>query len=171
MPSTLAIYILVGVSFFSSLASLPIPNILAPMESSLTLTAPSNGSAVTTLTTSPTSLSNMSGYLVVATYSDSFCKTPLSAVIRVLNRCYGIGPFAYVYITATKSSYRIDEFTDDRCLVYSKSTGASFTDGVCGAQLRIVSFSLTSQWVTDIATISLRWINSRISMRPYTIQL
>jgi hypothetical protein len=70
MPPTLAIYILVGVSFFSSSASIPIPNILAPMESSLTLTSPSNGKAVTTLTTSPTSLSEMSGYLVFATYSD-----------------------------------------------------------------------------------------------------
>ena len=170
MPATLAIYILVGVSFFSSLASLPIPNILAPMESSLTLTAPSNGKAVTTLTTSPTSLSEMSGYLVVATYSDSLCKTPLSAVTRVLNSCYRIGEFAYVYITATKSYYRFDQYTDSLCRQFSKLTSASFTDGEC-AQQTIVSFGWRCEWATNITTVSLRWLNSRISMILNTIQL
>ena len=170
MPATLAIYILVGVSFFSSLASLPIPNILAPMESSLTLTAPSNGKAVTTLTTSPTSLSEMSGYLVVATYSDSLCKTPLSAVTRALNSCYRIGYRAYLYVTATKSSYRIWEYTDWLCKFINKTTSASFTVGGC-AQQTIVSFSRTSEWATDIAIFSLRWMNSRISLILNTEQL
>ena len=165
MPPSLAIYILVVGSLLSSLASFLVPNILDLEE--LSLTAPSYGSAVTTAKSSLTSLSEVTGYLVVVSYSDSLCKTPLSAVTRVLNSCYQIGAGAYQYNSATSSSYRIVEYTDSLCKSSSKTTSTSYTNGACAKQTK-VSISSTSVWTPDIATVSVRWMNVRIPLILHT---
>lgn len=80
---------------------------------------------------------SLSGYGVDATYSDNTtCTTFAAAMVYPLNACFFFsGPvgFTNAKITATSSSYTLQQFSDEKCSVMSGSATTTPYASTCGA--------------------------------------
>lgn len=80
---------------------------------------------------------SLSGYGVDATYSDNTtCTTFAAAMVYPLNTCFfysGSVGFTNAKITATSSSYTLQQFSDTQCSVMSGSATTTPYTSTCGA--------------------------------------
>ena len=110
MSPPLATFILLSGNLISSSASS-----LARIKLSL-----ENLSTIKSLAASPigtTSLDTtaLTGYIALASYSDTSCGTPFEVGFVALNTCFPASNSTYSSITATSRSYRVGKYSDSLC--------------------------------------------------------
>ena len=157
MSPSLAIYILAVGSLLSSSASFPETTNLAFEESPISkyLTDFSVGPAVTNLRKSLSSLAEATGYITLVSYADSLCKTPLNAVVILLNNCQQMSENQYSYYTATSSTWGFGAYKDSQCKVAINATVIPYSYDVCFNKTRL-SITSTNKWTTDLSTFLIR---------------
>ena len=108
------------------------------------LTTSAIGPPITSLETSLTPLSLLSGYVGYARYSDDSCTSQMSALFTALNVCTAISEDTYEYNTATSSSITTTIYIDSLCTVVSvefPSDTESYVDGACKNKRKVFAAS------------------------------
>ena len=108
------------------------------------LTASAIGPPMTSLETSLTPLSLLSGYIGTAQYSDDSCTSQMYAIFIALNVCTQSSEGFYEYRTATSSSTTNTGYEDSLCTVVSvqePSNTQSYVDGACDERKKVFAAS------------------------------
>ena len=122
------------------------------------VTASAIGTPITSLETSLTPLSLLSGYIGYVRYSDDSCTSQMIALFSALNVCTEEGENEYEFRTATSSAITIKFYTDSLCTVvsaqYPEDT-ESYVDGACKNKRKVFAAS-TIPANPSTATVQIR---------------
>ena len=158
MSAYLVISILFSSQLLRSSASfLTTTKLSEELSETNSITASAIGPPITSLETSLTPLSLLSGYVGYARYSDDSCTSQMKALFVALNVCIARSEDDYDYYTATSSSITITSYTDSLCTVVSSisSDTQSYVDGACEKKRKVfVASTITAN--PSAATVQIR---------------
>ena len=159
MSAYLVISILFSSQLLRSSASfLTTTKLSEELSETNSITASAIGPPITSLETSLTPLSLLSGYVGYARYSDDSCTSQMKALFVALNVCIARSEDDYDYYTATSSSITITSYTDSLCKVPSTEFPAdttSYVNGACEKKRKVfVASTITAN--PSAATVQIR---------------